>query len=128
MRSTDTLLDFIARELPDPSAELAVCRFEQLTLRAHRASGDFRAPDPAGCDSRRVVQHARAAGLLFFPNGPALLIAPGLTSLCRIATPHEKRLWGSSSNPTRVASLIEAGLPRLTIEELLRVGALEFAC
>jgi hypothetical protein len=30
----DSLLDFIAEQLPDPSPERALCRVEQLTLRA----------------------------------------------------------------------------------------------
>src|ERR1700734_2141336 len=63
MSSRDTLLDFIAGELPDPSAELAVCRFEQLTLRAHSGSASFRSPDPALLSPRRGLQRACHAGL-----------------------------------------------------------------
>src|SRR5467141_2967 len=43
----DSLPDFIAEQLPEPSPELALCRIEQLTLRAtHRASA-FEEPDSA---------------------------------------------------------------------------------
>ena len=46
--SPDNLLDFIASQLPDPSAELAVCRFEQLAMRAYRAAATFKAvSDPS---------------------------------------------------------------------------------
>lgn len=38
----DTLLDFIAKQLPDPSPELAVCRFEQFTLRANSEVASFK--------------------------------------------------------------------------------------
>jgi hypothetical protein len=128
VRSADSLLDFIARELPDPSVELAICRFEQLALRAHRASISFEAPDPARFDSQRVLRRADAAGLVCFPDGPALLVAPGLRSLCRVATSTERRVWALSTTPCRAGAWIEAGLSRPTIQELLQVGALELAC
>lgn len=37
--AADALLDSIANQLPDPSQELAVCRLEQLILRAHDKAG-----------------------------------------------------------------------------------------
>jgi hypothetical protein len=128
MKSGDTLLDFIEGQLPDPSAELAVCRFEQLSLRAHRAAASFKAPDPTLFDLRVVLQRGRDAGLAFFHDEPALLVAPGLNSLCRRVSPLERRLWARLAVPSRMASLIDEGLPREAIEGMLQVGALELAC
>jgi hypothetical protein len=128
MRSPENLLDFVAKHLPNPSAELSVCRFERLALCAHSASHCFKAPDPAGFDGRRLVERARNAGLAVFQNEPTLLVAPGLPLLCRIASPAEKRLWGRLATPCGLASLMEEGLPRETIESMLQVGALEYAC
>ena len=128
MSSRDTLLDFIARQLPDPSAELAVCRFEQLTLRAHIGAASFKSPDPACFDPRRVVQRALHAGVASFHDEPALLVAPGLKSLCRIASPHEKQLWARLASPSGADVLIQEGRPREVIEDMLHVGALEYAC
>ena len=128
MSSRDTLLDFIARQLPDPSAELAVCRFEQLSLRAHSGSASFRSPDPASFDPRRVVRRALYAGLAFFHDEPALLVAPGLKPLCRVACPEEKQLWARLTTPSLVGVLLQEGHPLETIEDMLQVGALEYAC
>jgi hypothetical protein len=126
--SADTLLDFIARQLPDPSAELTVCRFEQMALRAHRAAADFKSPDQAMFDSRRLLKRGEDAGLAVFPDGRALLIAPGMTALCRIASPFEKRLWARLANRCPAAALIEEGLPREAMEGMLRIGALDYVC
>jgi len=128
MSSGETLLDFIARQLPDPSAELAVCRFEQLTLRAHSGSASFRSPDPALLSPRRGLQRARHAGLALFPDEPALLVAPGLKSLCRVASPEEQQLWARLATPSLVGVLIQEGRPLEAIEGMLQVGALEYAC
>ncbi len=131
MRSADadTLLDFMSQQLPDPSAELEMCRFEQFTRRAHQAAATCKAPQPAArLDERRVIQRADAAGLAFFHNEPALLVAPGLRSLCRSAKSGEKRLWARLLAPCRVVALLEEGFPREMIEGLLQVGALEFTC
>jgi hypothetical protein len=127
-RSADNLLDFIAGQLPDPSAELTVCRFEQLAIRAHRAAAAFKAPDPARFDSRRVLKRGEHAGLAVFHEGRALLVAPGMTALCRVASPFEKRLWARLATSCRAAALIEEGIPREVMEGMLRIGALEYAC
>jgi hypothetical protein len=127
-RSTDSLLDFIAGHLPNPSAELAVCRFEQLAMRAHHAAAGFKAPHPALFDPRRVLRRGGDAGLAAFPDGRALLVAPGMTSLCRIASPTEKRVWARLATRCPAAALIEEGLPREVMEGMLRIGALEYAC
>lgn len=126
--SADSLLDFIARQLPDPSAELTVCRFEQMALRAHRAAAGFKTPDPALFDPRRLLKRGENAGMAVFPEGRALLIAPGMMALCRIASPFEKRLWARLELRCPAAALIEEGLPREAMEGMLRIGALEYVC
>ncbi len=127
-KSPDNLLDFIERQLPDPSAELAVCRFEQLALRAHRSAADFKVPDRALFDSRRMLKRGDNAGLAVFTEGRALLVAPGMTALCRPASPYEKRIWARLANRCRVQALLEEGLPRESLEGMLRIGAAEYAC
>jgi hypothetical protein len=127
-KSADNLLDFIAGQLPDPSAELTVCRFEQMALRAHRAAAAFKAPDRALFDPRRILKRGEDAGLAAFPEGRALLIAPGMPALCRIASPFEKRLWSRLETRCPAAALLGEGLPREALEGMLRIGALEYAC
>jgi hypothetical protein len=127
-QSPDNLLDFIAKQLPDPSAELAVCHFERLALRAHRAAAGFKAPNPALFDPRRVLKRGEHAGLAVFLGGRALLVAPGMTALCRIASPHEKRLWAWLAMRCPASALLQEGLPREVMEGMLRIGALEYAC
>jgi hypothetical protein len=144
----DSLLDFIAEQLPDPSPELALCRVEQITLRAtHRASA-FEAPDPAPLDPQRVVRQASHAGVVLFPAGsdlilskllqrvplPAclrnatpLIVAPGLQPLCRIASPPEYEIWTRLARPTAANTLVRNRCPIEAIETMLRIGALEYA-
>jgi hypothetical protein len=144
----DTLLDFIAEQLPDPSPELALCRVEQLTLRAtHRASA-FETPDPALLDPQRILRRAGDAGVVLFPVGsdlilstlllreppPAfspsatpLLVAPGLQPLCRIATSTEHHLWTLLTQPAATNTLVRNGCPIEAIEAMHRIGALEYA-
>src|SRR5258708_3668642 len=144
----DSLLDFIAEQLPDPSPELALCRVEQLTLRAtHRASA-FEAPDPALLNPQRVVRQAGYAGVVLFPAGSdlilskllqreplaacsrsatPLLVAPGLQPLCRVASPAEYGVWTRLPQPTAVNALVLNGCPIEGIETMLRIGALEYA-
>ena len=57
-----------------------------------------------------------------------MLVAPGMTSLCRIASPTEKRVWARLATRCPAAALIEEGLPREVMEGMLRIGALEYAC
>jgi hypothetical protein len=144
----DALLDYIAEQLPDPSAELTLCRFEQLTLRANHRAGFFKAPDRALFDPQRLMRRAHHAGVLVFHGKPdlllnallqrkplpgfslevtALLIAPGLQPLCRIATAHEKELWMALTMPTVAADLLGDGFRRDVMQTLLHVGALEYA-
>jgi hypothetical protein len=144
----ESLLDFIAEQLPDPSPELALCRVEQLTLRATHRAGTFEPPNPALLGPQRVVRQACHAGVVLFPAGsdlilgkllqlealPAcprnptpLLVAPGLQSLCRIASPPEHGLWTRLIDPTAVNVLVWNGCPIEAIETMLRIGALEYA-
>jgi hypothetical protein len=144
---TDSLLDFIAEQLPDPSPELALCRVEQLTLRAtHRASA-AKAADPEFFALRRVVRRVCHAGVVLFPGGYdlilsrllqleslpfysgtaiPLLVAPGLRPLCRIASPPEHEVWTRLTHPTTVEALMVSGCPLDAIETMLRIGAVEF--
>jgi hypothetical protein len=128
MSSRDTLLDFIARELPDPSAELAVCRFEQLIQLANSCAPAFTSSPRPVFDAQRSLRRTLHAGLVTFRDEPALLVAPGFRALCRVATTHEKLLWARLATPVKAAVLLEQGFPRGAIEGLLRVGALDYVC
>jgi hypothetical protein len=144
----DSLLDFIAEQLPDPSPELALCRVEQLSLRATHQASAFEAPEPAFPNPQRVIRQARHAGLVLFPAGcdlilskllqleplpicsrnpTPLLVAPGLQPLFRIASPTEHELWTRLAHPTLVNTLVRDGCPIAAIETMLRIGALEYA-
>jgi hypothetical protein len=143
----DSLLGFIAEQLPDSSPELALCRVEQLTLRATHRAGAFEAPDLALLDPQRVVRQASHAGLVLFPagsdlilskllqreplppclrNATPLIVAPGLQPLCRIASPTEFEIWTRLAQPAAVNALVQNGCPIEGIETMLRIGALEY--
>jgi len=144
----DSLLDFIAEQLPDHSPELALCRVEQLTLRATHRVRDFEAADPALFDRRRTVRRACHAGMVLFPGGhdlilskllkceplpvrsgsaTPLLVAPGSRPLCRIASPAEHDIWSRLIHPMAVNVLMQNGSRTDAIEVMLRIGALEYA-
>ena len=143
----DAFLDFIAGQLPDPSPELAVCRLEQLTLRANNKASSFQAPDRALFDPRRIVRRAHDGGIVTFHGEPdrllstllqrklpppsgevtALLVAPGLQPLCRLASVREVELWTRLALPAAATDLVRDGCPGEVIETLLHLGALEYA-
>jgi hypothetical protein len=144
----DSLLGFIAEQLPESSPELALCRVEQLTLRATQRASDFEAPHPAPLDPERVIRQACHAGVVLFPAGsdlilskllqreplPAclrnatpLIVAPGLQPLFRIASPTEHEIWSRLAQPAAVNALVRNGCPIEAIETMLRIGALEYA-
>jgi hypothetical protein len=144
----DSLLDFIAAQLPDPSPELALCRVEQLTLRATHRASTFEAPGRALFDPQRVVRQGRHAGVVLFPagfdpilskllqrepswadsrNATPLLVAPGSQPLCRMASPTEYEIWSRLTQPAAVHVLVRSGAPIEAIEAMLRIGALEYA-
>jgi hypothetical protein len=143
----DTLLDFIAAQLPEDSPELAVCRLEQLTLRANDGASGFVPPDPALFGPRRIIRRSSQAGLVYFDDATnpvltallppasrsmsfcgstALLVAPGSEPLCRVASPYEYELWLKLSSPAPVTTLMRDGTPREVIESMLTIGALEY--
>ena len=143
----DALLDFIAAQLPDDAPERAICRLEQLTLRANDGASTFRPPDPALFGPQRRVRRGLHAGLVLFHGEPnpmisallpaarnpilsggvtALLVAPGSEPLCRVASPPEQELWMRLSGPAVAAALIEEGATREVIESMLHIGALEY--
>jgi hypothetical protein len=119
----DALLDFIAGQLPDPSIELYICRLEQITLRASIHASCFQAPDLALFDLQRPVRRAHHAGLV-----TGLLIAPGLDGVQRVASPLEQLLWERLTVPATAATLLQEGYPRDSIETMLHIGGLEYAC
>jgi len=147
----DSLVDFLAQQLPDPSPELALCRVEQVTLRAAYRARAFEAPDPALLNAQCVVQRACHAGVVLFPSGSELilsrllpfepqpvsaseltpvLVAPGMQPLCRVASPLEHEIWTRLFRPAAVHSLVRIGgsLDVVgTVGILLRIGALEYA-
>jgi hypothetical protein len=128
MKSKDGLLEFIAARLPESSAELAVCRFEQLYQTAHHRCDAFEAPDPAQFGPHQVVQRSANAGMVCLRDEPSVLVAPGLRSLCQVASAAEIRIWHSLSAPSRVGQLIQEGCESESIASLLQIGALEYAC
>jgi hypothetical protein len=144
----DALLDFIAGQLPDNSPELAVCRLEQLTLRANEGAEAFNPPATALFCPQRIVRRGSHAGLVLLnqecnpvldalfapaPSSPlsrsvaALLVAPASEPLCRMASPPERELWLRLSSPAAAAALMQEGTPRALIESMLHIGALEYA-
>ena len=144
---TDALLDVIARQLADPSPELSLCRLEQLALRANDKASSFKAPDRALLGPQRVIGRAPCAGVVLFHgesvlnlsgllhqkpaldvtlNTTALLVAPGLQPLCRIASAHERELWDRLIVPAAASALVRDGCPREVIEAMLQIGALEY--
>jgi hypothetical protein len=56
------------------------------------------------------------------------LVAPGLRSLCQVASAAEIRIWCSLAVPSRVDQLIQEGCESRSIASLLQIGALEYAC
>ena len=142
----DALLDFIAAQLPDDAPERAICRLEQLTLRANDGASTFKPPDPALFGPQRMLGRGLHAGLVLFHGEPnpvisallparnptlsggvtALLVAPGSEPLCRVASSPERELWMRLSGPAAAAALIEDGAAREVIESMLHIGALEY--
>ena len=119
----DALLEFIAGHLPDPSTELNVCRIEQSAIRASVHSSRFQPPDPASFSHERTLGRNPYAALV-----TALLIAPGLEAVHRVALPIEQMLWERLMIPAKAAVLLQEGYPLELLESLLRIGALEYTC
>ena len=130
---SETLLPFLAQRLPNPSHALTLCRMDLALARARRGAADFVAPTAR--PERGILIRGPHAALVWFhadpaavmaaiggaplpPVGPprqAVLFAPGLPNLFRLASRTEAAFWASL--PTT-----DAGSPM--IGPLLRDGAL----
>ena len=128
MKTGEGLLEFIAAQLPESSAELAVCRFERLYLDVRNQAEHFEAPDRERFSPREVVQRAAHAGVICLRQEPSVLVAPGLRSLCKVASQSELRIWDRVIGPTRIGDLMQEGCEGESVASLLQIGALEYAC
>jgi hypothetical protein len=117
MKTGEGLLEFIAGQLPESSAELAVCHFERLYRTAYNQANTFAAPDPARFGPQEVVQRAPCAGVVCLRQEPSVLVAQP-----------EMSIWDRVIGPTRIRDLIQEGYERPWIASLLQIGALEYAC
>jgi hypothetical protein len=88
----------------------------------------FETPDPERFGLHERVQRAPHAGVVCLRQEPSVLVAPGLRSLCQIASPGEMRIWDRVIGPTRIGDLIQEGCERQSVASLLQIGALEYAC
>ncbi|MGD0666155.1 MAG: hypothetical protein ABSB23_01235 [Bryobacteraceae bacterium] len=144
----EAFLDFIAGRLPHPSHELTACRFEQATLRANQQAIGFTPPGPDRLQAPRcALRRGRHAGLVAFHGEPhaiiealtqhqalppvsaaatAILFAPGLEGLWRVASSREAALWEKLTMPVRFTSLARDGYRRDDIAAMLRIGFVEF--
>lgn len=141
-------LEFIARDLPDPSHARTICRMEQAIYRASEAATDFECPDLrllddpaaalcAGQGAARVDFFAEPQQLLTaIEEGKrlpplsetyiAVLFAPGLAGLFRAASADEIALWEELGTPTTIR-ILDSLYGRDVIKELFRIGAAELA-
>src|SRR6185295_11614803 len=98
----ELFLEFIGKQLPDPSHELTVCQFEGATLRAHNGASHFVAPDVSALhDPDCLLRRGSYADLVRLyvdldqllnavqtheplPDLPIMLVlfSPGLPKLC----------------------------------------------
>ncbi|MFY9727185.1 MAG: hypothetical protein WB579_06640 [Bryobacteraceae bacterium] len=145
----DAFLDFIASRLPHSSHELTACRFEQATLRANEQAIGYTPPDPDLLQATQcALRRGRHAGLVAFYGEPhaiiealvqhralpplsaaatAILFAPGLERLWRVASSRESALWEKLAVPVGFGSLLRDGYRRDDIAAMLRMGFVEFA-
>jgi hypothetical protein len=110
---SETLLPFLAQRLPNPSHALTLCKMDLALARARLGAADFVAPTsvPEGSIVIRgpyatlVWFHADPAAVMAAiggapppPVGPpcqAVLFAPGLPNLFRLASRTEAAFWDS---------------------------------
>jgi hypothetical protein len=143
----EALLEFLAQRLPDPSHELAACRFEQASLRANQGAAEFVVPDLGDLDLTRCsMRRGRHAGMVLFHGEPdailsallerrplppissqamAMLFGPGLDRLCRTADAAEVELWERLAAPAAFSTLLWEGYRRDVIEAMLHGGVIE---
>jgi hypothetical protein len=142
------LLEFIAGRLPDPSHELSACRFEQATLRANAEAIRFTAPAlDFFSHSKATLRRGRFSGMAVFYGEPeaiiealagsrarppvshdkatAVLFAPGLDRLCRLAAEREAELWQKLRSPVSIENLLHEDYRREVIVPLVQQGVLE---
>lgn len=140
----ELFLDFIGRQLPDPSHELTVCQFERSTLRASNGANHFVPPDVSVLqDPECVLRRGRYAEMVPFytdldhllnavqnreplPDRPIMLVlfSPGLPRLCSEPSPEEVSVWDALATPASVRALLDQHL-LTTLEDLLNHGAIE---
>lgn len=124
----ERFLAFLAPRLPDPSHALTICRMSQALAKARRGAATFVPPGQRVGDG--PVERGSHAELIWFyadpaafmsaldgdklpPLGPpshAVLFAPGIPNLFRIATTAEAVLWDipaiADAPPALVAALL----------------------
>ena len=141
----ELFLDFIGKQLPNPSHELTVCQFERATLRANNGASHFVAPDASALrDPDCVLRRGRYAALVSFytgldrlfnavqnheplPESPVMLVlfSPGLPRLCAEPSPAEVSVWETIEAPVSIKTLLDQGHSLTTLEGLLSHGAIE---
>ncbi len=145
----EAFLEFIARDLTDPSYQLTICRMEQACYRTSEAAMHFRPPDRHLLDPPAAMLCAgKGAALVQFftepqqlldaieagePSPPLsdrsfpVLFAPGLPQLFRAATDDEVALWQRLARPMAIRALSRDRRAQQAIEELFGIGAAELA-
>jgi len=146
---TETICDFIASCLPNPSHALTICRFEQATARVAANAAAFVAPAISsladdGCRLRPgrgaalvpfFAEPSRVLGALAaltgFPPCTAerhwVLFAPGINGLGDPVDEATAELWQRIATPASptVGKLREAGFADAAIERFVLIGAAE---
>lgn len=149
---SESFLEFISRQLPDPSHELTVCQLEQATLRANLGVAELPASPAASeasplIDLTRIVGRGAYAQLVCVHGDPQallvsiekneplppltanlvhLMFSPGLPHLWHEPSTEELDIWQALATPGTVAKLIDAGHSPDTIERLWRQGTIEY--
>jgi hypothetical protein len=131
----ERFLQFLLPRLPDPSMALSICRMNQALNLARRGAMNFSPPELRNPDA--PVVRGQYASLVWYRTGPheapmppagekslsaespesAVLFAPGLPNLFRLASQAEAGFW-------RALPAIDA--PRGLIASLLRDGVIEY--
>ena len=116
----ESFLTFISKHLPNPSHELTICQFEQVTQRIISYNSDFGSTDFSGhFTPASRLQRGRSAGLVWFyaePNhvlgsllnhqllpplsseGIPIIFSSGIEGLYRRAVGDEANLWERLDN------------------------------
>lgn len=145
----DSFLDFISRQLIDPSHELTVCQFEQATLRASNGTNFHIVQDLGRLNNPDcLLGRGRYAGAVRFYTEPrrlmdsllrheplpplsheaiTMLFGPGLENLCRPASIDEANLWDRLDTPVAMKALLSEGYQEDSFTTLLKVGVIEYS-